>query len=114
MDEKEKLNRLITKIVIIQLVLQLAILPLTFLTDKIYYSFDFLRSFDYFIFIYLSPFVILLIVSMLIPAFVRYKLKRNLTGSIFITLTVLPIFTTIAMIIIAFMIIWASTGFSMM
>jgi hypothetical protein len=114
MDEKKKLNRLITKIVIIQLVLQLAILPLTLLTDEIYYTFDFLRSFDYFIFIYLTPFFISLIVSMLIPTFVRYKLKRNLTGSIFIVLTVLPLFTTIGMIVIAFMIMWAATGFNMM
>jgi hypothetical protein len=104
MDEKKKNRALYAKIIIIQLVLQLAIFPIIILLEK-------LRNilYDYFetslLFIYI-PVLIIPIITMVIPKYVLYKTKRRITEKSFTILTLLPLFTSIPMIVIGYIICW--------
>jgi hypothetical protein len=111
MDEKKKNRVLYAKIIIIQLVLQLAIFPIMVLIENSplfeydsYRHVTFREIYDIItIAIYLSPFFILTIISMLIPRFVVYKLKRKMDDTPYVNLIILPIVTTIPVVYSTFL-----------
>jgi hypothetical protein len=107
MEQKKKLS-LFNKVFIAQLVLELLVFPFFLLLEEILWKVRIGST------LILLSTLILPIIAMLLPTFLRKVIKLDLTGRPFVVLTLLPILTTLPMIVIAFIIAWSFTGFSMM